>query len=44
MHAEKFTLEDNIITDLCILQSHLSSMLDRVQENSLTLKDFKHLR
>lgn len=34
----RFRLEEDITTDLCILQSHLNGMLDRVQENSLTLK------
>jgi diguanylate cyclase (GGDEF)-like protein len=34
-------LEEDITTDLCVLQSHLDGMLDRVQENSLTLKRFQ---
>jgi diguanylate cyclase (GGDEF)-like protein len=34
-------VEDDITTDLCILQSHLDGMLDRVQDNSLTLKRFQ---
>lgn len=31
-------MEDDITTDLTVLQSHLDGMLDRVQHNSLTLK------
>ncbi len=38
---ETFKLEENITTELCILESHLDSMLDRAQENSLTLKRFQ---
>ncbi len=34
-------MEEDITIDLCILQSHLDGMLDRVQENSLTLKRFQ---
>ena len=34
-------VEEDITTDLCILQSHLDGMLDRVKENSLTLKRFQ---
>ncbi|MCF6203296.1 MAG: DUF484 family protein [Methylococcaceae bacterium] len=34
-------MEEDITTDLCVLQSHLDGMLDRVQENSLTLKRFQ---
>ncbi|MCF6249840.1 MAG: DUF484 family protein [Methylococcaceae bacterium] len=34
-------MEEDITTDLCVLQSHLDSMLDRVQQNSLTLKRFQ---
>ena len=34
-------MEEDITTDLCILQSHLDGMLDRVKENSLTLKRFQ---
>jgi diguanylate cyclase (GGDEF)-like protein len=34
-------LEDDINTDLRVLQSHLDGMLDRVQHNSLTLKRFQ---
>jgi diguanylate cyclase (GGDEF)-like protein len=34
-------LEQDITTDLCILESHLDGILDRVQENSLTLKKFQ---
>jgi diguanylate cyclase (GGDEF)-like protein len=34
-------LEEDITTDLHILQSHLDVMLDRVQHNSLTLKRFQ---
>ena len=36
-----FRLEEDITTDLYVLQSHLDGMLDRVQENSLTLKRFQ---
>lgn len=32
------TLEEDITTDLCVLQSHLDGMLSRVQHNSTTLK------
>lgn len=32
------TLEEDITTDLYVLQSHLDGMLDRVHHNSLTLK------
>ena len=31
-------MEDDITTELTVLQSHLDGMLDRVQQNSLTLK------
>ena len=31
-------MEQDITTDLCVLQSHLDGMLDRVYHNSLTLK------
>jgi len=31
-------LEQDITTELCVLQSHLDGMLDRVHHNSLTLK------
>ena len=31
-------MENDITTELCVLQSHLDGMLDRVQHNSLTLK------
>ena len=31
-------MEEDITVDLCVLQSHLDGMLDRVQHNSLTLK------
>ncbi|MCK4840886.1 MAG: sensor domain-containing diguanylate cyclase [Methylococcales bacterium] len=34
-------MEEDITTDLCVLQSHLDGMLDRVQYNSLTLKRFQ---
>ena len=34
-------MEDDITTDLRVLQSHLDGMLDRVKENSLTLKRFQ---
>ena len=34
-------LEDDITTDLNKLQSHLDGMLDRVQQNGLTLKRFQ---
>jgi len=34
-------LEDDITTELRVLQSHLDGMLDRVQHNSLTLKRFQ---
>ncbi len=34
-------MEEDITTDLHILQSHLDGMLDRVQQNSLTLKRFQ---
>lgn len=34
-------LEDDITTDLSTLQSHLDGMLDRVQQNGLTLKRFQ---
>ncbi|MFK5951379.1 MAG: sensor domain-containing diguanylate cyclase [Methylococcales bacterium] len=34
-------MEDDITTELRILQSHLDGMLDRVQHNSLTLKRFQ---
>ncbi len=34
-------MEQDITTDLCILESHLDGILDRVQENSLTLKKFQ---
>ena len=34
-------LEEDITTDLHVLQSHLDGMLDRVQFNSLTLKRFQ---
>lgn len=34
-------MEEDITTDLRILESHLDGMLDRVQENSLTLKRFQ---
>ena len=34
-------LEEDINTDLHVLQSHLDGMLDRVQFNSLTLKRFQ---
>lgn len=34
-------MEDDITTDLRVLQSHLDGMLDRVQTNSLTLKRFQ---
>jgi len=34
-------LEEDITTDLHVLQSHLDGMLDRVQKNSLTLKRFQ---
>lgn len=34
-------LEEDITTDLSILESHLDGILDRVQENSLTLKRFQ---
>ncbi|MBS3964215.1 MAG: sensor domain-containing diguanylate cyclase [Methylomonas sp.] len=31
-------MEQDLTTDLCVLQRHLDGMLDRVQQNSLTLK------
>ncbi len=31
-------MEEDITTDLCVLESHLDGMLDRVHHNSLTLK------
>lgn len=31
-------MEQDLATDLCVLQSHLDGMLDRVHQNSLTLK------
>lgn len=31
-------MEEDITTDLCVLQSHLDGMLHRVQHNSITLK------
>ena len=34
-------MEQDITTDLSILESHLDGILDRVQENSLTLKKFQ---
>lgn len=34
-------MEEDITTDLHVLQSHLDGMLDRVQKNSLTLKRFQ---
>ncbi len=34
-------MEEDITTDLHVLQSHLDGMLDRVQHNSLTLKRFQ---
>ncbi len=34
-------MEEDITTDLRVLESHLDGMLDRVQENSLTLKRFQ---
>lgn len=34
-------MEEDITTDLYVLQSHLDGMLDRVKENSLTLKRFQ---
>ncbi len=34
-------MEDDITTDLRVLESHLDGMLDRVQANSLTLKRFQ---
>lgn len=34
-------MEEDIITDVSILQSHLDGMLDRVQSNSMTLKRFQ---
>lgn len=34
-------MEEDITTDLFVLQSHLDGMLDRVEENSLTLKRFQ---
>jgi len=34
-------LEEDITTELSILESHLDGILDRVQENSLTLKRFQ---
>jgi diguanylate cyclase (GGDEF)-like protein len=34
-------LEEDINTDLFVLQSHLNGMLDRVNNNSLTLKKFQ---
>ena len=36
-----FILEEDITTELRVLQSHLDGMLDRVQHNSLTLKRFQ---
>lgn len=34
-------MEEDLTTDLLVLQSHLDGMLDRVQHNSLTLKRFQ---
>ncbi len=34
-------MEEDLTTDLLVLQSHLDGMLDRVQQNSLTLKRFQ---
>jgi len=34
-------LEQDLTTNLCILQSHLDGMLNRLQQNSLTLKRFQ---
>ena len=34
-------MEEDLTTDLCVLQSHLDGMLDRVQSNSLTLRRFQ---
>jgi len=34
-------LEEDITTDLCVLQSYLDDMLDHVEHNSLTLKRFQ---
>jgi len=36
-----FRLEEDITTDLCVLQNYLDDMLDHVQHNSLTLKRFQ---
>lgn len=42
MHVyRELTLEEDLNTDLCILQSHLEGLLDRVQHNSNTLRRFQ---
>ncbi len=41
MLLREYRLEEDINTDLTVLQSHLDGMLDRVQQNSLTLKRFQ---
>lgn len=41
MYLREIRLEEDINTDLFVLQSHLNGMLDRVNDNSLTLKKFQ---
>lgn len=41
MNAARMGLEEDITTDLTVLQSHLDGMIDRLQHNSLTLKRFQ---
>ena len=41
MVFREFRLEEDINTDLTVLQSHLDGMLEQVQRNSLTLKRFQ---